>query len=119
MAWTAAVTNLTWWPLQRPFGYWPEGVPEEESVEAFITAFGTLGFAVCESPTLNPGFEKIAIHALGGVPEHTARQLPTGLWTSKMGKGEDIEHTLEGLEGPKYGRVAAILKRPSRKPCSA
>jgi hypothetical protein len=38
--------------------------------------------------------------------------LPSGLWTSKMGSGEDIEHeTLQVLEGKSYGHPAAFLRR--------
>lgn len=41
-----------------------------------------------------------------------ARQLPSGLWTSKMGKAEDIEHEVEGLSGSHYGDVLVYLCRP-------
>ena len=57
-----------------------------------------------------------------GVPSHAARQLPSGHWTSKLGKAEDIRHsTLEAVEsdpnlGLGYGKVAVILKRPSTDP---
>jgi hypothetical protein len=44
-----------------------------------------------------------------------ARQLPTGVWTSKCGSLEDIEHeTLEALAGfgpYEYGAVVRFLKR--------
>ncbi len=41
-----------------------------------------------------------------------ARQVESGLWTSKLGSLEDIEHSLEALEGSVYGAVAVLLKRP-------
>jgi hypothetical protein len=47
-----------------------------------------------------------------GVPTHAARLLPSGLWTSKLGEWEDIEHDLLALEGDVYGTVALLLKRP-------
>jgi hypothetical protein len=47
-----------------------------------------------------------------GVPTHAARLLPSGLWTSKLGEWEDIEHDLHALEGDVYGTVALLLKRP-------
>ena len=40
-----------------------------------------------------------------------ARQLPSGLWTSKLGESEDIEHQVEGLEGSSYGNVLVYLCR--------
>ncbi len=40
------------------------------------------------------------------------RSIESGMWTSKLGKSEDIEHkTLEGLEGEEYGTIECILKR--------
>lgn len=36
----------------------------------------------------------------------------SGVWTSKMGKGHDIEHpTLAALEGATMGRVVKIMSR--------
>ena len=62
--------------------------------------------------TLEQGIEKIAIYADGKVYEHAARQLANGKWTSKMGKGEVIEHdTPEDLVGPAYGQVVKFMQR--------
>lgn len=67
---------------------------------------------VCPDAVLEEGYEKVAIYASrGGEATHAARQLPNGRWTSKCGENIDIEHVLEGLEGPAYGEVAKILKR--------
>ena len=70
----------------------PEGAPRNESVEAFTIAFGQLGYTTCEDGTLESGFEKVAIYEANNVVTHMARQLDTGMWTSKLGNGEDIEH---------------------------
>jgi hypothetical protein len=42
--------------------------------------------------------------------------MPDGNWTSKLGKGEDIQHdSLDGLEGDLYGKVAIfMMRRPPR-----
>jgi hypothetical protein len=72
-----------------------------------------LGFERCDDADWEPGVEKLAIFADASGPTHVARQLPNGMWTSKMGKMEDIEHTLEGLSGGKYGYVQVILRRPA------
>jgi hypothetical protein len=40
--------------------------------------------------------------------------LPVGAWTSKLGKGEDIEHeTFQVVEGKQYGTAQAFLKSPN------
>ncbi len=113
IAWAAGMTNDWWWPLEDPAeAYWPEGIPRERTLEAFRGAFATLAYSVCSSEELEPGFEKIALFAYEDLPLHAARQLPNGHWTSKLGKGEDIEHDLHDLEGDFYGKVVLVMKRP-------
>jgi hypothetical protein len=118
IAWAAEDVENWWWPVAgglKP-GYWPAGVPREETVAAFLQAFETLGYAVCTDGCLEFGFTKIALYAQPTPfrrPTHMARQLPEGIWTSKLGPGPDILHeTLECLEGRVYGTVAVILRRP-------
>jgi hypothetical protein len=81
-------------------------------MEAFCAALATLGYAVCEGEEPEPRFEKIALFASAeGRPTHAARQLPDGRWTSKLGRMEDIAHSLHDLEGTIYGSVVRIVKR--------
>ena len=95
-----------------PDVYWPAEVPRVATLEAFHQLFAGLGYAPCKHSDLEPGFEKIALYVRDGEPEHAARQLPDGRWTSKLGKGVDVSHTLAGLEGPLYGQVVSFMKRP-------
>jgi hypothetical protein len=116
IAWAAGNDTHWWWPDGRGIGYWPQNVPREETLEAFIRAFATIGYHVCDNAALEAGFEKIAIYAerVGTilVPTHSALQLPDGRWTSKLGPFEDIQHrTLSDLDGPAYARAVAYLKR--------
>jgi hypothetical protein len=93
--------------------HWPDGVARSETIAAFRDAFATLAYTECDSPDLEPGFEKIALFAdTDGTPRHAARQLPGGLWTSKLGELEDIEHVLHDLEGIAYGSVVLLMRRP-------
>jgi 3'-phosphoadenosine 5'-phosphosulfate sulfotransferase (PAPS reductase)/FAD synthetase len=93
--------------------YWPPGVSLECTVQSFAEAYSRLGFEPCPSASLEPGYEKIALFAKRGEPQHAARQLPNGSWTSKCGQLEDIEHDLGALEGDAYGNVEAFLRRPT------
>ncbi len=110
----AGDTQQWWWPeLDVENGYWPNGVAPSVALPAFIAAFATLGYVPCDQEVYEPGFEKLALFAgPDGTPTHGARQLPTGRWTSKLGKLEDIEHELHDLTGTEYGSVVQILKRP-------
>ncbi len=113
IAWAAEDNERWWWPDSQNIDYWPTGVPREVTINAFMQAYQTIGYQVCDRPNLEPGFQKIAIYAdSAGKPTHCARQLPNGKWTSKLGQDEDIQHeTLEGLTGESYGNVACIMRK--------
>jgi hypothetical protein len=115
VAWAAGRADAWWWPDAGGDGFWPEGAPRAETVEAFVSAFALLGYAPCETAEHEPGWEKVALYAApSGVPTHAARQLPDGTWTSKLGRGPVVTHnTPHGVEGPVYGAVCCFLKRPS------
>ena len=113
LAWAAGQTGQWWWPDSFGAYYWPEGLPREETIEAFVQAFATVGYVRCSGGELDAGHEKVALYARDGKPTHAARQLSDGKWTSKLGRQIDITHTLHGLDGPAYGQIAAFLKRPS------
>ena len=78
----------------------------------FVSAFATLGYEITGQEEPEPGIERVALFATAdGTVTHAARQLPSGIWTSKLGRGEDIEHLLRALEGEEYGRVVQVLRR--------
>jgi len=111
IAWAAGKDNLWLWPDPPPYAYWPEE-PRELSLASFLRVFHSFGYERCEDAIYEEGYEKVALYLKDSLPTHMARQLPSGLWTSKCGKLEDISHTLDGLENSIYGEVAVILKRP-------
>jgi hypothetical protein len=103
------------WCEPAPSFYWPPGAPREYSVEAYQGAFEQSGYTVCRNAALEPGLQKVALYAIDSEPQHAARQLPDGTWTSKIGIADDIMHeTLEALEGDDYGRVVLVMQRVSR-----
>src|SRR5437868_7127994 len=107
--------GLPWWPVENDTEgvFWPDGVPREETVAAFVAAFRTRQYVPCNGPEPEDGFEKIALYmGEDGTPTHAARQLPaSGIWTIKLGDWEDIEHkALTSLESelkdnPAYGKA--------------
>jgi len=120
-AWGADDTNAWWEPvpaLSAPFPpwvkvYWPPGLRHFDlSLANFVAAFETRGFERCADGTLEDGAEKIAFYGKEASVTHTARQLPSGSWTSKLGYDIDILHaSTEELEDG-YGRVVAYMRRP-------
>jgi hypothetical protein len=111
IAFAAGDDRNWWWPDAAGDDTWPTGVARAETVHAFRDAFATLGYVVCDDDQLEPGYEKVALFALMGVPKHAARQLPSGRWVSKVGASEDIEHALHDLTGMVYGAVVMVMKR--------
>jgi hypothetical protein len=108
-AWAMGILDRRWEPLG--YHFWPPGVPRELTMEAFIRAFATLGYHPCSDAILQKKFERVAIFAKDGCPTHACYQLPSGLWTSKMGSNIDCSHNLHSIGGGLYGQVAAILRR--------
>jgi len=123
IAFAAGRTDVFWWadPFAPPLDdYWPQGIPREETIEAFIELYRTFGYAPCDltdDGSLEPGYEKIALYAEGTIPTHAAKQLPDGRWCSKLGLYEDIKHDNQAcLNGPCYGCPVRFLRRPFSLP---
>lgn len=112
IAWAAGDIERFWWPDEHPMAYWPPGLPRRVEIDAFVAAFASLGYEACGGGQTERGYEKIALYADDkGVPKHAARQLASGRWTSKLGRLEDVNHQLYGLEGADYGGVVQYMRR--------
>src|SRR4051812_3164608 len=72
IAWAAGDSKQWWWPDAAADDAWPTGVTRAETLVAFRDAFATLGYVVCDDERLEPGYEKVAVFALAGVPKHAA-----------------------------------------------
>jgi hypothetical protein len=121
VAWAARDTQAWWWPDPYGIGYWPENIPRQVTIEAFIAAYEALGYEQCVTPDHDEGYEKIALYVNSkSEPTHAARQLPNGHWTSKLGAHEDIEHVnLECLNGDLYGCAVRFLRKRFVSPQTA
>lgn len=113
VAWAAGDTEH-WW---QPGVYWPtEASRDDHGIGALEEAFKALGYEECLDGRQEPGCEKIALYGYGFTYTHAAHQLPSGKWTSKLGKGEDIEHdSPDDVAGGVYGEVVAFMRRPVGK----
>jgi len=113
IAWSASDTNR-WW---QPGVYWPVAVPPDEyGIETLEQAFLSLGYEVCPDGNLEAAFEKVALYGLGLLYTYAARQLLDGRWTSKLGRGQDIEHdTPDDVAGGVYGEVVEFMRRSIAK----
>jgi hypothetical protein len=108
IAWAAGDTER-WW---QPGLWWPIPNASGFGMAELVACFVALGFEICPDENLESNFEKIALYELDGLYTHAARQLPSGKWSSKLGKAEDIEHdSVVDLTGGIYGQVVQNMRR--------
>jgi len=113
IAYAANYDSKLWWPGVPicKYSHWPKGTPNKPTLEAFVIAYKSIGFAPCgEDSSLEDQFEKVVIYSITDEVKHAARQLKNGIWVSKLGEAEDIEHDLDALDGPFYGNRVLFLK---------
>jgi len=110
---TYAVGRTEVWAWPEESSHWLTGVPREDTVASIVAGLRQFGYEPCETGDFEAGIEKVCVYAINGNPQHVARQLPSGEWTSKLGRGVDITHPLAALESNSFGKPVAFLKRPS------
>jgi hypothetical protein len=111
VAWAYEVSNKKMWPGARDY-YWPPDVAGGDTLQALIQLYLDAGYEQCDSGQREDRFKKVAIYVNQEGPQHVARQLESGRWTSKLGDLEDIEHdTLDILEGEDYGKATVFLRK--------
>jgi hypothetical protein len=120
LAWAVGADWAYFDPEQFCIGYfWPEGVEREWSIPAIRKVLSYFGFKEeSDNHDLEEGYIKVAVYVdEDEMPQHFARQLANGKWTSKCGDQIDIEHdTLECLECEDYGKARIYLKRKAAPP---
>ena len=113
-------TRRNWWEAgPDSWMRWPRNVSRESTVAAYRHLFLVRGFQSCANARLERGWEKIALFGESDAPDlfsHVALQRPDGTWVSKLGTLHDIEHTLEGIEGPEgCGAIVGYMRRRRRR----
>lgn len=117
IAWAGGDSKQWWEPSGWKTHFWLHN-DLSYTLESYVKVFNILGYKEeSDSSELESDFEKVALFVdADGLPSHAARQKDNGLWMSKLGEDEDIEHnTLESLEGVWYGTLKLILKRPRQE----
>lgn len=115
IAWVLEDTEHFYWPDPKEFFYWLPNISREENIETFVQLFSFHGYEISDNALKEKGYTKIALFAKDNLPTHAARQLPNGLWTSKLGILEDVRHTLSSISDGLYGSVVLILKKKIKK----
>ncbi len=113
IAWAAKDSGKWYEPDPDGFYFWPQVVPREYTIDAYIRLYEHLGYTCCDNGNLEDGFEKVAIFSSDMMTaSHAARQIAADLWTSKLGKDIDVSHSILSMSGGYYGVVVQYLRRP-------
>ncbi len=112
IAWAFSDNTKWYWPDPSNIYYWPDNVPREINIDAFIKLFQSIDYVVCDNNDLEDKYDKIVIFAdNSNIPTHAARQLDNGYWTSKLGRDIDVQHTIKSIEEGAYGMAKIFMKR--------
>lgn len=119
IAWSLCRNEIIRWPFPKKYDildgieYWPDGLPRNEYPDTFLEMYRLSGFELCDNINYEPQYVKVVVYTnADNKVTHAARQLPSGLWTSKLGQMNDIQHsTPYSLEGNIYGKVKYVLKK--------
>ena len=110
IAWAYEDNTKWYWPDE--YSYWPDSVIKEATINALIALFQKKGYEVCNNYELESNYKKVAIYADSeNNPTHAARPLANGDWTSKLGRGNDVTHTIESMANGFYGNVKVVMKK--------
>lgn len=113
IAWAFEDDTKWYWPDPDDIYYWPSEISREITIDSFIELYSLKNYTVCNSSDFELGIEKIAIFTdANGFPTHAARQLENGLWTSKLGQSNDIQHTIFAMNNSFYGNATVFMSRP-------
>jgi hypothetical protein len=99
-------------------GYsWPQGVKREWSVSSCRGVLEFHGYVDCTDGSFEEGITKVAVFVDGnGVPQHFARQIEGGKWTSKLGDLIDIIHDdLDCVKCERYGAAKYYYRKKAAK----
>ena len=118
IAWAAFYTDRWLWPpggylLDGVHYYWPSEIDKNDRIETFKAVFQLFEYVECENSEFEENYRKIALYQNAqGHCTHAARQKRNGIWTSKLGEEQDIEHgTPHTIECEMYGTVEFIMKK--------
>lgn len=112
IAWAYGVDTENMWPAMAEDGYWwPEGVLNENSIDAFVDLFRSIGYEVCRDGSYEHNFKKVCIYANEEGPQHASFQLDGDMWASKMGALEDIWHDDPDVVSGFYGSPVVYMRK--------
>lgn len=113
LAWAAREKHRRWDFTKG--AHWPPGVKRASGIAYLVGAFQAEGFSVCNESDCrkyDSTADSIVVYEMNRIGMHAARLLANGMWSSKLGDVEDVQHkTPEDISGTTYGNPIVYMKR--------
>lgn len=117
LAWAAREKHRRWDFAKG--AYWPPGVKRASGIAYLVGAFQAEGFSVCnenDCQAYDSTADSIVVYEMNRIGTHAARLLANGMWSSKLGDLEDVQHkTPEDISGIIYGNPIVYMKRKRKR----
>jgi hypothetical protein len=115
IAHAAGRNDAPWWPTEEPVEgvIWPDGVPREETLEAFARAYGTIGIPVAPTRIMSPASRRL--------PSTSTRTAPPATLPSKTSQEDGQASSATGKTFstlPLQPSRRALTSRPMGPPSS-
>lgn len=100
-------------PLAHPHlpTFWAPNVSRTGQISSYVEFYQAHGYTTCNDGSDRANYSKIVIYGKGDQFLHVAKLLGNNVWTSKLGRGHDISHSLDGLIGKLYGSPLVFMER--------
>lgn len=112
-AWAAREKHRRWDFAKG--AYWPSGAKRLSGIAYLVGAYLAEGFSVCnksDCQTYDSTADSIVVYEMNRIGMHAARLLANGMWSSKLGDLEDVQHKKpEDISGTTYGNPIVYMKR--------
>jgi len=92
---------------------WPLGLSESLDIDNYIAAARTERFYVSQDAMWEESCDTIMLYFTTNDRkfQHAARQVSSGVWSSKLGTGSDITHAIDGIDRIDFGTGRIYMKR--------
>lgn len=112
IAWAMGFTDRWVDHYAAPGHWWPNGVIKNDTCQALITAFITLGFEQTDDYNYDSKYDKVVLYGHKGKWRHASKILEDNTEHSKFGEYWDGTHSFDIFQDEVYGAPYACMQRP-------
>jgi len=91
--------------------FWPVGVRNDTSLEAFTQLYTLFGYEPCNNITFDSNYQKVIVYGFNAKEVTHVAVINDGFCTSKMGAEILLNHHPDSLVGEVFGDILIAFKR--------